>query len=241
MQAATSLTAGHLYGLDSSDIDFETMGCGIHREALRPFQRLQLEAKAAGFELVIASGYRDFERQLLIWNAKANGERPVLDQRGQPVDMAQLDPWQQVQAILRWSALPGASRHHWGSDIDIYDRAAIADDYQLQLTTEETVGSGPFAPLHQWLDQQINTDNAQGFFRPYQIDQGGIAPERWHLSFAPLSSSFQQEFALDDWVAVIQAQPVALKNTLLENIDRIFQHYIDIPQENYPQAFQLTK
>jgi hypothetical protein len=28
---------------------------------------------------------------------------------------------------------------------------------------------------------------SRGFFRPYARDRGGVAPERWHLSYAPLS------------------------------------------------------
>ncbi|ARN72995.1 M15 family metallopeptidase [Oceanicoccus sagamiensis] len=226
--------ADTIYGLDQSSIDFALEGCGLHRDVIKPFQQLQQQAKQAGFELVIASGYRNYERQLLIWNAKASGKRPVLDSNGEPLDMTQLDPWQQVQAILRWSALPGASRHHWGTDMDIYDRAAVADDYQLQLTTAETVGDGPFAPLHGWLDRQINTDKAQGFFRPYQSDIGGIAPERWHLSYAPLSSQYQRAFSIDELIAIIKAQPIALKDVVLENISSIFHRYIDVPIDNYP-------
>lgn len=232
---STTLTASqtgsdHLYGLDNSNIDFELLGCGIHRDVIEPFQFLQQRAKKEGFELAIASGYRDFDRQLQIWNAKANGERAVLSSDGKPLDITRLDPWQQVQAILRWSALPGASRHHWGTDIDIYDRAAMPENYQLRLTAEEAIGDGIFAPLHQWLDQQFKLKKNQDFFRPYSLDQGGIAPERWHLSYAPLASKFQQAFTLDHLIKIIEAQPIVLKNTVLENIDTIFQRYIDIPR-----------
>ena len=239
--AATQNASDPLYGLDNSSINFELLNYGIHSDVIEPFQHLQQQAKEEGFELAIASGYRDFEHQLKIWNAKANGERPVLDSDGQPLDMTQLDPWQQVQAILRWSALPGASRHHWGTDMDVYDRAAMPENYQLQLTTEETVADGFFAPLHQWLDQRLNTEKTQDFFRPYSLDQGGIAPERWHLSYAPLASKFQQAFTPDHLIKVIEAKPIALKNTILENMNIIFQRYIHVPRKNYPQAYQVLK
>ena len=68
-----------------------------------------------------ASSFRDFERQQLIWNCKFNGERKVHDDEGNLLDLALLDDWQKAQAILRWSALPGGSRHHWGTEIDIFD------------------------------------------------------------------------------------------------------------------------
>ena len=109
----------YLCGLDDHLIDRDTM---LHRQIIEPLHLLQEAATVAGFNLTVASAYRSFERQLSIWNAKAEGRRVVLDSAGLPVDMMALDPWQQVQAILRWSALPGASRHHWGTDLDIYDK-----------------------------------------------------------------------------------------------------------------------
>ena len=35
--------------------------------------------------------------------------------------------------ILEWSALPGASRHHWGSEFDVFDLAALPEGYRVQL------------------------------------------------------------------------------------------------------------
>ena len=80
----------------------------------------------AGFDLAPVSSFRDFERQRAIWNAKFRGERPALDRRGRAVNMNKLDDGARVETILCWSALPGASRHHWGSDVDVADGHAIA-------------------------------------------------------------------------------------------------------------------
>ncbi|SPY94009.1 D-alanyl-D-alanine carboxypeptidase [Proteus mirabilis] len=65
-----------------------------------------------------ASFIRSFERQLAIWNGKFEGTRPVLDAESQPIDIQTLSEGQRCEAILKWSALPGASRHHWGTEID---------------------------------------------------------------------------------------------------------------------------
>ncbi|MDN5681542.1 MAG: M15 family metallopeptidase, partial [Ewingella sp.] len=97
---------------------------GPHRlqpEAVEAFIRMQDAARLAGFNLQPASTFRDFERQLAIWNGKFRGERPVLDKESRPVEVASLSDAERCELILRWSALPGASRHHWGSDLDIYD------------------------------------------------------------------------------------------------------------------------
>ncbi|MFN2168980.1 MAG: M15 family metallopeptidase, partial [Anaerolineae bacterium] len=132
----------------------------------------------AGFELAIASSFRSFERQRAIWNAKACGARPVHDDVGCAIDMARLDPAQQLRAILRFSALPGASRHHWGTDLDVYDAAAVAPGYQLRLSPEEVADEGVFGPLHRWLDGRMAAGRSHGFYRPYGVDRGGVAGDR---------------------------------------------------------------
>ena len=126
-----------LTGRDDSFIDHEHLQRPVHRAMVNAWQALVVDARAAGFEPAIVSGFRNYQRQLLIWNAKANGERVLLDSAGVPLDPSGLDEWQLVQAILRWSALPGASRHHWGTDIDVYDCAAVDDTYTVQLTPDE--------------------------------------------------------------------------------------------------------
>ncbi len=181
------LTIAQLTGRDDSHL----VPCaGPHRlqaDAAAAFGRLQSDAREAGFELAIASSHRSYERQRIIWNGKACGERAVHDDAGSPVDVLALPPAARLHAILRFSALPGTSRHHWGTDLDIYDAAAVPADYAVQLTPAEVAPGGPFDALHRWLDERMAAYASQGFFRPYARDCGGVAPERWHLSYAPLS------------------------------------------------------
>ena len=206
----------------------------VHRQLLQPLAAMRRAARDAGFDLCVASGFRSFERQLHIWNAKAQGRRPVLDAAGRPLDIRKLDDAGRVFAILRWSALPGASRHHWGSDIDVYDAAAMAPGYQLQLSLQETLPGGPFAPLHAWLDAFLARRAQPGFFRPYGIDRGGVAREPWHLSFAPLARQFQQALGLQQLSAVLEAADLALKPAVLANIEEIYQRFVHVPWEAYP-------
>lgn len=105
----------------------------LQAEAMKAFQGLQQSAVKNGFNLQPASSFRDFERQQLIWNGKFNGERKVHDDAGNPLDLALLDDWQKAQAILRWSALPGGSRHHWGTEVDIFDPDLLPQGQSLQL------------------------------------------------------------------------------------------------------------
>lgn len=232
------LTLSALTGSDDNFIDHASLERPVHRNIVQPWRQLAAAARAEGFELAIASGYRNYQRQLAIWNGKASGARAVLDDQGQPLDLAALDDWQKVQAILRWSALPGASRHHWGSDIDVYDRAAVPDDYALQLTAAEAADSGPFGALHRWLDERIAADAAFGFFRPYATDRGGIAPERWHLSYAPLAVRCQCKLRPEALWNELSAPDFALRATVAQYWPTIFARYVWVPAAAYPDVFR---
>jgi len=122
-----------LLGLDDSHLVGEG-GQRLQAPVRRAFERLASDARAAGFDLRVASAYRSFERQLALWNGKLCGERPVLDDADQPVNLAALSPRSRIDCVLRFSALPGASRHHWGTDLDVFDAAAMPAGYRLQLS-----------------------------------------------------------------------------------------------------------
>lgn len=214
-----------IYGLSDDHIDYASLDVPVHRELVEPLKNLQRQALANGFELAIASGFRNFERQLHIWNQKAEGKRPVYGADGNPLDLAPLSDWQQVQAILRWSALPGTSRHHWGSDIDIYDRAAVGADYQVQLSPREVADDGPFGAMHRWLDALLS-DGRSRYFRPYAVDAGGVAPERWHLSYTPLAMQYEAQFSVPGLVEVLRSRPLALKSAVLDNLDEILARFV---------------
>ena len=153
--------------------------CLLHAAVIEPLVALRRQAARAGICLCVASGFRSFERQLRIWNAKARGERAVLDACGHPLVWASLSARDRVRAILRWSALPGASRHHWGTDIDVWDPVAAGEGYRLRLETEEYAPGGPFADLAAWLDTWCGADD--GFTRPYMGRRCAVADEPWHL------------------------------------------------------------
>lgn len=232
------LNAALLTGRDDNFIDHASLERPVHRDLVAPWRRLVADARAAGFELAIVSGYRDYARQLAIWNAKAGGERAVLDTHGAPLCIDGLEPWQLVQAILRWSALPGASRHHWGTDIDIYDRAAVPDHYTVQLTPDEVADDGPFGPLHRWLDERIDAGHSHGFFRPYDRDRGGVAPERWHLSYAPTAARYQRQLTPERLFGALDTPALALRDAVAEHWETIFERYVRVPAERYPLAYR---
>jgi LAS superfamily LD-carboxypeptidase LdcB len=219
---------GLLLGLDERElVESPLLACRVHRQMLDPLLFLAERAASAGFILKVASSYRSFERQLLIWNNKARGQRPVLNDVGEVIDINSLSARDKVFAILRWSALPGASRHHWGTDVDVYGSVHIDLDYQVQLTVAETRGDGPFAEFHRWLNDELAQGNS-GFFRPYARDRGGIAPEPWHLSYAPLATIFSRQLTQDLLREQLVQTDLELKQTVLDNLDEIFQRFISV-------------
>lgn len=221
----TGSTETHLVLLDKHQAIAENQF--IHKQVLQPFIDLQRAAQKAGFDLKICSGFRSFDRQLLIWNGKASGMRPIMDPFGKPINIQNLSSWQKIQAILRWSALPGASRHHWGTDFDIYDAKAMPEDYQIQLSPAEVQGNGIFAPMHDWLDDYLDSQQT-GFYRPYKFDKGGIAPERWHLSYRPVADQYAEQLNSEMLCARIKNSNLMLLDVVLEHLDDIFLRYIAV-------------
>jgi LAS superfamily LD-carboxypeptidase LdcB len=213
-------------------LKLDAPSCLIQRDAAQPFLLLCSAASDAGFEIAVASSYRSVERQCLIWNEKLAGVRPVLDLQGNPLDISRMNEYDTVTAVLRWSALPGTSRHHWGTDLDIYDRAAVPTDYRVQLTCDECENNGPFATFHAWFDQRLADGKAFGFYRPYAVDRGGVAPEPWHISYAPLAARFSRQLNKDALRAVVAALDIGAKATVLANFDEIYQRFVvvDVPE-----------
>ncbi|WP_033408064.1 M15 family metallopeptidase [Uliginosibacterium gangwonense] len=194
-----------------------------HAQAGEALLALKAAAHAEGIELAIASAYRSFEDQARIWQRKWHGERILLDAQCRPIDHACLAPDALVETILEWSALPGASRHHWGCEFDIYDRAAMPSDYELQLIPSEYASDGIFAALTAWLDANMARF---GFFRPYDIERGGVHPEPWHLSWAPLSVPALAALSPDVLRECITGADLAGKEAILAKLESIYARHV---------------
>jgi LAS superfamily LD-carboxypeptidase LdcB len=218
----TGQSEGHL----CSPAEAEGLGALVHADTVASLAALRDAAAEAGFELEILSGFRGFRRQASIWNRKASGKIPVLDSHGVAMDIGRLSERDLVFAILRWSALPGASRHHWGTDVDVFDAKARPPGYEVELIPAEVDPGGMFGPLHAWLDDRIAAGASHGFFRPYDRDREGVAPERWHLSHGPIASAYEEHLTAAVLRATIVESALALKDTVLESLDEIYERFV---------------
>jgi LAS superfamily LD-carboxypeptidase LdcB len=204
-------------------VDLQAPPCSLHHAVVEPFLAMRAAAAIDGIELLPVSSFRDFSRQLAIWNGKCRGERELRDSSGALVEAQGLDEDALVGTILLWSALPGASRHHWGTDFDVVDAAAMPAGYRPQLTTEEFAPGGVFAKLDAWL-----AANAQrfGFYRPYTSWRGGFQPEPWHLSHAAVAEQALQQFSVQVLEQALDAADLAARAAVQRRLPQIVENYV---------------
>ena len=208
-------------------------------ETASAFQALGRRAQERGLDLRVASAFRDYDRQVRIINDKWTGARPVTDGEGRLLERNQYDDQEWLNLILRFSALPGTSRHHWGTDLDIWDASRVDEDYRLQLVPSEYGPSGPFSEMTRWLDELVAADDAEGFFKPYVEDRGGIAPEAWHISYRPAALRYQDTFSLESLIPLWRGEadacgnfhePLAMLKVIEPRVDHLMERFFTVPE-----------
>lgn len=214
------LADNHIHYLSPSE---NANRLGIHELMLSDYLALVSSAAESGIEIKIASGFRSFERQLMIWNNKFSGKTPVKNAAGEEIDISKLSELELIEAILLFSALPGASRHHWGSDIDIYSPNLLGKE-KLQLEPWEYTGSGPMAALTSWLERHAWEFN---FYFPYDCYRGGVSAEPWHLSYAPLAQHYQSSISVNSLQKLLLIKNIAGKEVIIQNLSEIYKRYIN--------------
>jgi len=195
----------------------------LHSHAAAAYQSLHRAARTAGFDPYPWSSFRDFDRQLAIWNGKFSGARTIRDPAGRALDVADLAAPERVAAILHWSALPGASRHHWGTDLDLVDRRALHAGYTVRLAPDEFLPDGPFGAMHAWLEANAAR---YGFFRPFRGIRSGVQAEPWHYSFAPVAEPARRLLTPELLREVVTAAPLLGKDEVLRNLDALHARYV---------------
>jgi len=152
----------------------------LREETLEAFEKMSQAADADEIELKLASATRNFDYQKNLWNNKWTGVT-IVD--GKNLSKSLPDGFDRFKKILEYSAVPGTSRHHWGTDIDI--NAATPEYFETDKGEE----------VYEWL---LANASSYGFCQPYS-EKGPIRPtgyneEKWHWSYLPLSKNFTQEY-----------------------------------------------
>ena len=154
-------------------------GLWLRKDAYVAFEHMYEAAMAEGIKLIIRSATRNFDTQKSIWERKWTGKTTLSSGISAP-DI--VDPVQRALAILQYSSMPGTSRHHWGTDIDLN---AFNNDY---------FASGEGLKIYQWLRQHAADF---GFCQPYTAKgprrPEGYEEEKWHWSYLPVSAVLLHE------------------------------------------------
>ncbi|GIU48111.1 peptidase M15 [Shewanella sairae] len=216
-----SVIQKQLYGLDDQHL-VDCLGHQLEEHTAAAFLTMQQAALLDGIDLQICSGFRHFERQMRIWNAKASGERAVLNRQSKAITIDNLSSDELIETILIWSAIPGMSRHHWGTDIDVFDGNKI-NKQDLQLISQEYEQDGPCFELSQWLN--CNAEK-HGFYRPFQQGLSGVSPEAWHLSYFPVAEHLMNAYDVSHVCDILNASSVCLKSAIVAQIDTLVAEYV---------------
>ncbi|HLU93456.1 MAG TPA: M15 family metallopeptidase [Membranihabitans sp.] len=149
-------------------------GMYLRKDTYAAFKAMDSAARVEGVELQIRSATRNFESQKSIWERKWTGKTPV--ENGEKLNETTPDPVQRALKILRYSSMPGSSRHHWGTDID------------MNNFSNRFFEHGEGLKIYTWLEENAST---YGFRQPYtardSLRPNGYNEEKWHWSFYPVS------------------------------------------------------
>ena len=173
------ITKNDFFLLGKNDLK-ETLNSGLLPEAYLKFKQMQNDAKKEGVEIEIVSGYRSYQKQKDIWNNKYNKnfENGILGIKN-------------INRIIQYSTLPGTSRHHWGTEIDIIDKRFIPKgDLLIEKNYAE---NGIYSQLFSWMKKN---SKKYGFYLVYDDSpkRKGFKFEPWHYSYKPLSVIFLRRF-----------------------------------------------
>lgn len=148
----------------------------MQEEVYEAYERMRQAAAKEGIEIKVVSAHRSYDRQREIWNAKYK----TLTLQGLPAKDA-------IQEIITYSTLPGTSRHHWGTDIDIIDNANPQSGDVL--LAEKFYGDGPSSALRSWMNRNAAD---YGFLEVYtdHPNRKGFAHEPWHYTYHSLSKAY---------------------------------------------------
>ncbi|MCF6182204.1 M15 family metallopeptidase [Lutibacter sp.] len=152
----------------------------LQKEVFEHFKKMQKEALKSGIKIQIVSGYRSYQRQLQIWNNKY--DKYILEG---------FSPKETIYKIIEYTTIPGTSRHHWGTEIDIIDANVKMPANLLSATNYNK--KGIYNNLKKWMD--VNSEKF-GFYLVYNNNSSrkGFKYEPWHYSYKKLSKPMLKQF-----------------------------------------------
>lgn len=162
-------------------------GMYLQREVYDAFKSMYDAALEDSVELQIRSATRNFDYQKGIWERKWTGMTLLEDQVNALETYS--EPVERARQILRYSAMPGSSRHHWGTEVD------------LNAFNNDWFAAGEGLKLYEWMKANAGK---YGFCQPFTeksiSGRTGYEEEKWHWSYETLATKYlkQAEAILED-------------------------------------------
>ena len=213
----------HLSAQESSSLSSQTLlltGQGspvligdqykLVKEAAVAFEKMTLAAAQDSIIIQAVSSYRSFDIQLVIWNRKFTKNETL-----------GLTPEQNIKKITEYSTIPGTSRHHWGTDIDlIAAEPKVEGDVLLARLFEN---EGPYAALKNWMDEHANSF---GFHLVYTKEdkRKGFQYEPWHYSYLPTSKKYLEWYLNLELESILKNKNILGEEYFTEEFN---QHYLE--------------
>ncbi|WP_034061366.1 M15 family metallopeptidase [Lacinutrix jangbogonensis] len=174
----TSISEEELIGKGNPTLFGE--GYKLREAAFLSFKKMQDEALKSGIRIGAVSSYRSFAHQKRIWERKYKSNHD-----------SGLTPTENIKKIIEYSTIPGTSRHHWGTDIDIYQTNVKQPKSVLLENNFHNIGA--YCKLKEWMDLHAKT---YGFYLVYNDlpKRKGFKYEPWHYSYKPLSSKYLKAY-----------------------------------------------
>ncbi|WP_055447977.1 M15 family metallopeptidase [Lacinutrix mariniflava] len=186
--AQITISSEQLIGKGNPELFGE--GYKLRKEAFTAFKQMQTEALKSNIKIGAVSSYRSFAHQKRIWERKFKSNQA----KG-------LSTTENIKKIIEYSTIPGTSRHHWGTDIDIY-QTNVKQPRGL-LLEGNFHNNGAFCKLKEWMDKHAKD---YGFYLVYTDlpNRKGFKYEPWHYSYKPLSSQYLKDYNQLDIVEILK-------------------------------------
>lgn len=143
----------------------------MRRQAYGAFEAMHLAASKEGVKLPIISATRSFSHQKRIWDGK-----------WKKTQYMGWSDFEKAQDIMTYSSMPGTSRHHWGTDIDLI---SLNNDHFAQ-------GKGLAA--YEWLKIHAHEYGFGQTYTSKEAGRTGYEEEKWHWSYLPLSKEYLEKY-----------------------------------------------
>lgn len=158
----------------------------LRTKTLEKFREMATQlCRDTGIVLSLASDHRSAEEQRGIWLGKRAQGAGLARERGCTLAPSGAARERSLAlCILKYNSMPGSSRHHWGSDIDI---SSTENSYWTAAKGKK---------IKAWLDANAAR---YGFCQPYAdkaagIRKAGYNDEAWHWSYMPLAAPMLEEY-----------------------------------------------